>query len=91
MNIYNVTLKRIEKDKDVFQLVKKGIGCICPFRGPIQIPGQGIDGNIKIDLLPVPCTSDCALFDMVRTDDKANLFDIALSCGPCDYVDVIIQ
>ena len=48
---------------------------ICPFRNPLVLPSQTIAGQLTIQ--NIPCTSACALFDVVQLTDNY----IHLKCG----------
>jgi hypothetical protein len=81
-------LKPSEEDPRVEILHKNGVQCICPFTAPVLIPYQNALGQVVPNVVRMPCSSQCALFDIKEDSsiDGAALthVEVSLHCNAND-------
>ena len=83
------TLKPINDSAGTYyHLQKDSRGCRCPYQPPIQQIVEpkhtlaiGQPQQPQIMSLPIPCTSVCQFFDIIRTATDNSAADVHLRCG----------
>jgi hypothetical protein len=76
----------VKKDNGIVTLLINGNEAICPYKPDNVIPGQNALGQMQMNIMRTPCSTNCPFADYI---ESGNVIQYSIECaGMAKYFDI---
>ena len=67
----------VKTEKGVHTLIINGVEAMCPYKSDAVVPGQNALGQMQVQVMRTPCSTECPFADYIKTE---NIHQYSIEC-----------